>query len=245
VSDAELAERAGWERPPPDVYRRLSAASQLFGSTLHAGLLSLDDATVPARVHERSHVAIDRFTGGVGEGPFTEELTTGAVPLETTLRVECFALWHLALLALTLRELDLGYAAIGGGTRKGQGRVKAEVLWVNARYAETVYRESGVSGGVISAQAWLHHATEGQPWYRDETPPAVLAAEGRRKDGRAPAVLLPDLTPQDESADDWRRAGTLKVSVPQKRVAELFRAAISDPWRAWLAVWNKEGETYG
>ena len=210
---------------PGQIYALLSAASQLFGATVHAGLLTLTDAQ-PAEVkpQRRSHVAIDRLTGGVGEGPFIEELVPAAVPLECRLRLSNFALWHLALLALTIQEFNAGYSAIGGGTRKGQGQVRIAVSGLTCLYSQVA---GPLSGGIVSAQARLAvlDATA-------DLPATVRAVEHDR-------VLLPDLAPTP--ARSWRDAGMIRVEVPDGRLDELFKAAVREVWVPWIETLVREG----
>ncbi len=231
IADSELVE---WntthhrynddELKPERVYRILSPASQLFGCTLHAGLVTLDDASVQQKTWRRSHVAIDRFTGGVGEGPFIEELSPAIVPLNTRLTITNFALWHIALLALVFQEINHGYAAIGGGTRKGQGQMRIDVPRVDISYAEKVY---GESSGIISAQARLTDA----PWNATDVPPDVVAAERT-------LALLETLKPQE--LQGWFASGTVSMAVQGPQVETLFRKAVEQAWRAWIQVVREE-----
>lgn len=228
---------------PGQIYTLLSAASQLFGTTVHAGLLTLSDAepkpepvdpqprsyvanAQPARVdpQRRSHVAIDRLTGGVGEGPFIEELVPAAVPLECRLRLSNFALWHLALLALTIQEFNAGYSAIGGGTRKGQGQVRIAVSGLACLYSQVA---GPLTGGIVSAQARLAKLDT-----TADLPAAVRAVECNR-------VLLPDLAPTP--ARNWRDAGMIRVEVPDGRLDELFKAAVREVWVPWVETLVREG----
>lgn len=84
---------------------------------------------VPA---ERTHIAIDRFTGGVLDGALytTEVLEGGTFAIEATLlpgeaggrRREEIA----AVLRLVLEDLNDGIIGMGGGTARGYGSVRAE-----------------------------------------------------------------------------------------------------------------------
>lgn len=201
---------------PGHVYTILSPASQLFGCTLHAGLVTLDDAHVPKKkTMRRSHVAIDRFTGGVGEGPFIEELAPADTPLQTRLSIRNFALWHIGLMALVFQEINRGYVHIGGGTRKGQGQVQIDVPCVGFCYAQRVY---GASSGIISAQARLKAG---------DVPPDVLQAEEQM-------VLLK--TAEKQEPRGWRNAGTVSLLVQEEQVQQLFREAVGQAWRQWIRV---------
>jgi CRISPR/Cas system CSM-associated protein Csm3 (group 7 of RAMP superfamily) len=234
IADSELIEWGAQQSPrqifaSKTLYAMLSAASQLFGATVHAGLLTLEDACTDAeQTVRRSHVAIDRFTGGVGEGPFIEELAPANVPLTTRLQISNFALWHIGLLALTLREINQGYAGIGGGTRKGQGQVEVSVSKMQFEYLAAGY---DTGSGIISAQSRLadpcwHLA----PDQTSDVPAAVVAERSR--------VLLPDLQPATIS--DWRAAGKVTLSVANERVNDLFRAAVQDAWGPWVRDISQE-----
>lgn len=234
IADSELPEWAKAQPTPPAdleparVYRVLSAASQLFGATVHAGLLRLDDATAATTTtHRRSHVAIDRFTGGVGEGPFIEQLAPASIPLTTQVTVSNFALWQIGLLALTFRELSQGYGAVGGGTRKGHGQVTIAVSEVAFSYMEAAYDRSG---GIVSAQARLADDQWCGTGMAHNVPAAVLAERE--------VTLLPDLAPQ--RAQDWRAAGTVRLAVPDAQVSELFRQAVRDAWMPWISRMGEE-----
>ncbi len=209
---------------PQCVYPYLSPASQLFGCTVHAGLVTLDDAQVNQKTTQRrSHVALDRFTGGVGEGPFIEELAPAQLPLHTKLTITNFALWQIALLALVFQEINRGYVHLGGGTRKGQGQVTIAIPQIIFQYAEAIY---GDSAGVISAQARLAHA----PWH-EQVPEPVQQVE-------ADLALLPDLQPQLPRG--WREAGMKVLIAQETTVQRLFAEAVRHAWSKWVALMTQE-----
>jgi CRISPR/Cas system CSM-associated protein Csm3 (group 7 of RAMP superfamily) len=210
---------------PDQIYKLLSPASQLFGATVHAGLLTLTDAQPQSvKLQRRSHVAIDRLTGGVGEGPFIEELSPANVPLTSTLRITNFALRHLALLALTVQEINAGFSAIGGGTRKGQGRVKIALSGLEFAYSAAT---NHYSNGIISAQACL--AAQNL---------AADVPEGVRKH-EVGVVILPDLAPLP--SQDWRNDGLVRFAVPEARLDECFQSAVRDAWVPWVRDAISEG----
>lgn len=214
------------ERAAKQIYKLLSPASQLFGCTLHAGLLTLEDARAARLNGRRTHVAIDRFTGGVGEGPFIEALAPSDAPLTTTLTITNFALWQVGLLALVFQEINRGYVGVGGGTRKGQGQVRIEVPQVVVCYAEQAYPRAA---GIISAQAQLAR----EPWSASvrDVPAEVQAVERG-------LVLLADLEPQPNT--DWRAAGLRTLLVQEACVAQLFREAVQQAWRPWVQQMRRE-----
>ncbi len=235
IADSELIEwnkgqrhYSSEELTPQTIYKRQSAASQLFGSTLHAGLLRLEDAAAPSvQRHRRSHVAIDRFTGGVGEGPFIEELAPAATTLETKLTLTNFALWQIGLLALVFQEINRGYVGLGGGTRKGQGRVQINAARITIQYPELVYN---VPSGVISAQARLADP----PWSSPDVPKEVVAVERG-------CVLLAELEPYLDQ--NWRESGTRTLLVQEDQIESLFTAAVATVWRAWVDQMTQDERT--
>jgi len=237
IADTELVEwnnrhrRYTSEIKPDQVYRILSPASQLFGCTLHAGLVTLEDACASERrTWRRSHVAIDRFTGGVGEGPFIEKLAAAETSLTTTLTITNFALWHIALMALVVQEISRGYVHVGGGTRKGQGQVQIAIPRLDISYARAAYNKSDNKPvGIISAQARL----EDEPWHATDVPLDVVAAEGG-------ITLLETLEPQ--SPRGWREESTVLFLVQEDQVEQLFREAVAKAWRAWIEQVKKEEE---
>lgn len=236
IADSELLDwmqAHGNQLPAPmAVYPLLSAASQLFGATVHAGLVTLEDACAndagswdDAR-WRRSHVAIDRFTGGVGEGPFVEALAD-TMPLETVLTVTNFALWHLALIGLTIQELNLGYAVVGGGTRKGQGQMHIDVPEISVRYAHAGLHERGI----VSAQARL----AGHPWNAAESVPAEVRAI------ESDTVLLPELAPI--TPRNWRDDSVRTLIATGAEVEQLFAQAVSNVWRRWVPLMIEEARS--
>ncbi|NJN66271.1 MAG: hypothetical protein HC884_05950 [Chloroflexaceae bacterium] len=228
IADSELVEWNNHRKHYPDdaldstqVYRLLSPASQLFGCTLHRGLVTLEDAhATESTTWRRSHVAIDRLTGGVGQGPFTDDQVPEQTVLESTLTIHNFALWQIGLLALVFQEISLGYVPVGGGTRKGQGQMQVEVPSITFQYSDAAYHHSGRTG-IISAQARLAHP----PWSVRDAPSAVTAVEQN-------LVLLEDIEPQ--LTQEWHQQGITTLQVQETQVPRLFQAAVRDAWRPWI-----------
>jgi CRISPR/Cas system CSM-associated protein Csm3 (group 7 of RAMP superfamily) len=96
------------------------------------GLLAFADSlishagggTPPAPV-ERTHVAVDRITGGARDKLlYTEQvIDTGQLSL-TTYFLDALPPWGRGLLLLALRDIHDGHVAIGGGTTRGQGTLR-------------------------------------------------------------------------------------------------------------------------
>ncbi len=226
VSDSELLawhatlsqeQQAQLPVTPDRIYMLLSAASQLFGATVHAGLLHISDAGVAAATARRSHVALDRFHGGVGEGPFVEELVSTKAPLTTQIEIHNFALWHIALLALVVREINEGYVRFGLGTRKGQGRMQAQMTHMRFEYSALAYQ---IPSGILSAQARL----AAPPWNMADIPQAVLQAES--------LPVCPELHPREPTC--WQEEGIRFIDVPEKQVLPVLQALVAGPWQTWI-----------
>jgi|GEM_PF-5719063 len=238
IADSELAEwnethnRYTQEQLAPErIYRVLSAASQMFGCTLHAGLVTLDDATMPARrLSPRTHVAIDRFTGGVGEGPFNEQLVVEQSPLTTHLTITNFALWQIGLLALVFQEINRGYVGIGAGTRKGQGQMKIAVPVITFTYNAQAYKDS--QKGIISAQAALK---QWLPEMVHDVPEEISAMQAGSEDN---TVLLEAIDPQ--TSQDWREQGMKVLLVQEEQVPALFQEAVQHAWGPWVQQMMKQ-----
>jgi CRISPR/Cas system CSM-associated protein Csm3 (group 7 of RAMP superfamily) len=92
------------------------------------GLLTFDDSPVtipadgPANIRHRTHVAVDRITGGARDKLlYTWETVEHG---ETTLRIrplDTVPDWGWGLLLLAIRDIHDGFVGIGGGVTRGQG----------------------------------------------------------------------------------------------------------------------------
>jgi len=111
--------------------------SKLFGFTALGGKIRFKDAypldseKFKQRIKLLDHVAIDRFTGGAAEGKkfnsrpfFPKNPPDDSGDLQFQLELVDFKLWHLGLVALLLKDLQLGKIRIGYGRTKGLGKVK-------------------------------------------------------------------------------------------------------------------------
>jgi CRISPR/Cas system CSM-associated protein Csm3 (group 7 of RAMP superfamily) len=96
------------------------------GRTGRRGRIAVRDAQVPnAREGVRSHVAIDRVTGGARDQALfaTEVVTEGVFRIQVE-ALETVPEWTRGLLLAALADIDEGYVGLGGGTTRGQGTVK-------------------------------------------------------------------------------------------------------------------------
>jgi hypothetical protein len=111
------------------IYEKLCPICQVFGHTIMASHLWLDDAypTQETRdkvndTEERDGVAIDRISGAVAVGPFQLEVVTRG-EFRAGLALRNFQLWHVGLLALALREMGDGRVPLGFAKSRGLGQV--------------------------------------------------------------------------------------------------------------------------
>ncbi len=112
-----------------DLYPKLCPVCQIFGHTLKASHLWLSDAyPTPETVgvinetEQRDGVAIDRVSGAVAVGPFQLEAVTRGI-FRASLTLRNFQLWHVGLLAVTLRDMSTGRVPLGFSKSRGLGQV--------------------------------------------------------------------------------------------------------------------------
>ncbi len=259
IADSELIE---WYQANPTkaahgaidhLYQHLAAISQLFGATVHAGLVTLEDAIAhvslpPESWQRRPHVAIDRFTGGVGVGPFS---TTAApakaqgqpVHLTSTLTIRNFTLWQLGLLAITFQEFGLGYAAMGAGTRKGYGRFTVAVPQIECAYHAGLLQHVGITSAeaalpLYSAQGLLAASSTAAPTAAHDVPPEIRLLEVQA--GHPRALSPGHLQRTAQPPTSWRTTGTVIGTATGATVTELFQAAVVGPWRTWVRYKQEE-----
>lgn len=101
----------------------------LFGSTARRGRIGFRDSAVTrSRRQDRSHVAIDRISGGGRDKLlFTDEVVTGGrVTLTITPlgAVGVVAEWERNLLLHVVRDIHDGLIGVGGGAQRGQGTLR-------------------------------------------------------------------------------------------------------------------------
>lgn len=113
-----------------EIYRQLCPICRIFGHTVMASHLYVEDA-YPAtpeaarlanQTEERDGVAIDRVSGAVAVGPFQLEVVTRG-EFATRLTLRNFQLWHVGLLAVALRDLGEQRVPLGFARSRGLGRV--------------------------------------------------------------------------------------------------------------------------
>ncbi|SDH47779.1 RAMP superfamily CRISPR-associated protein [Pseudonocardia oroxyli] len=96
--------------------------------TGHVGRLSFSDSVVSGEIVHRSHVGIDRFTGGARTGLlFSDEVVeSGSLTLtvEPTRPGDQLTPADRGLLLLALRDIDDQLVGIGGGTTRGYGSLR-------------------------------------------------------------------------------------------------------------------------
>lgn len=134
-SEETIAE-ASDEPPGPRAYNGSCYACRLFGNTVLASRVRVGDlALLPEPsplLQRRYHVAIDRVTGAVANGPFELEILTDAL-FEGQLVLRNVTLGQLGLLAGALLDVGDGLVPLGYGKSRGMGRVELTVQTMTIR----------------------------------------------------------------------------------------------------------------
>jgi CRISPR/Cas system CSM-associated protein Csm3 (group 7 of RAMP superfamily) len=194
------------------LFRESCVVCQLFGNSALAARLRVSDAypTEPARLEQRGGLAIDRVYGNAAGAPFTYEVATaGAFVAELT--VHNFALAHLGLLALALRDLDEGRCAVGYGKSRGLGRLAVQVRAATVRYPGCTVREGqllSLRGAAIGPADQLHGAGQfvdarGYEYPAEDTAP-LPAGVVLHDDGWGAASARLEGNQGDGLTDLWR-----------------------------------------
>lgn len=109
---------------------------RLFGSSYSKGRIQISDGLAPvaktstgaypAEAQVRSHVAVDRFTGGANEGFFFTNLvlTSASAPFNASIIIENPTEEEARWVAETLRALDLGILSVGSSKAGGRLALK-------------------------------------------------------------------------------------------------------------------------
>lgn len=122
-----------------DIYKFSSFTDRIFGNTLIASRLSIQDAhpidKKQLKIQERNGVAIDRVFGSVAVGPFNYQVCT-AGEFRTKIHLKNFSLAQLGLIGLVLRDLNDGWFGIGFAKSRGLGTV-------TVKYNEAVVQYPG------------------------------------------------------------------------------------------------------
>lgn len=114
------------------LFKVLCPACQVFGSLSNAGRFNISDAYLenPDQTQApevRDHVSIDRFTGGSLKGALMNNEAQTDGRFKTQISLENITWWQLAWIGLVLRDLEDGFIAIGAGSSRGMGQVKAKI----------------------------------------------------------------------------------------------------------------------
>lgn len=121
---------------PSEEYQELCLACRIFGHTAHAGHFISSDA-YPLQpidgLQLRQGVAINRFSGGVGVGPFEMEVATSG-QFQVKFSIINFEIWQIGLLALALRDMAEGRLLIGFGKSRGLGQVNLHLTQLEIAY---------------------------------------------------------------------------------------------------------------
>lgn len=117
------------------IYKDSCTISQLFGNTLIASRLRIEDAYPKGEVklEERNGVAIDRVFGSVAVGPFNYQVCTQG-EFKTKIHLKNFTLAQLGLLGLVLRDLNEGWFGLGFAKSRGLGTVSVQFEQATVQY---------------------------------------------------------------------------------------------------------------
>ena len=98
----------------------------LFGSTARRGRIGFRDSTVAQpHVEPRSHVAIDRISGGGRDKLlFTDSVVTSGQVTLSVLSLGTVADWERDLLLHAVADIHDGLIGVGGGAQRGQGTLQ-------------------------------------------------------------------------------------------------------------------------
>jgi CRISPR/Cas system CSM-associated protein Csm3 (group 7 of RAMP superfamily) len=130
-----------------DIYKLSSFTDQMFGNTLIASRIRIEDAypveSQPVKLEERNGVAIDRVFGSVAVGPFNYQVCT-AGEFRTKLHLKNFSLAQLGLIGLVLRDLDEGWFGLGFAKSRGLGIVEVKLNQAVVQYPGCVVEDQRI-----------------------------------------------------------------------------------------------------
>ncbi|MCP6759995.1 MAG: RAMP superfamily CRISPR-associated protein [Fischerella sp. CENA71] len=139
------------------IYKESSFTDQIFGNTIIASRLRIEDAypdtSVPIKIEERNGVAIDRVFSSVAHGPFDYQVCTGGA-FKTKIHLKNFSLAQLGLIALVLRDLDAGWFGIGFAKSRGLGIVRLEYNSAVVQYPGCILDDEGQIYPFGSSMPW-------------------------------------------------------------------------------------------
>lgn len=190
-------------------------ACRLFGSTIHAGLIRINDAWAEGtpRPITMTGIAIDRFTGGVKQGAL---YSLEALPIETSfhtcLSIDNVEFWQLGLLALAGREMSEGHIRVGSGTRRGLGHLAVTWQKIQFIYPKSLYEKAATQQ--LSSQSGVLAPAQ-----------ALALGHDHLNYPEAEAWLLPELKP--EPPHDWRDAQWLRFHITDNTVERLQAACVN------------------
>ncbi|MBI2566880.1 MAG: CRISPR-associated RAMP protein [Candidatus Schekmanbacteria bacterium] len=171
----EAARRGGAAIDSVTAYRTACAACRLFGSLRFIGRIRISDAYPKAGEAKpvaelRDNVAIDRFTGGAASGKKFDQVVVQGGAFETEISIDNFELWQLAALDLVLADFADGILAIGSGTSRGLGAVKAEVDSLKLSYLRPQERIAGIGQLCEPATRNAYALSEWRPGSQPDLP---------------------------------------------------------------------------
>ncbi len=117
----------------PNAYALSCPICKIFGNTSLGSRIKFSDAILSDQgsrnrlnLPKRDGIAIDRFTGGVKEGPFSYQYVLNR-EFTTKIQIRNFELWQLGILAFLLRDFEDELVPIGYGKTRGLGKVKGTI----------------------------------------------------------------------------------------------------------------------
>jgi len=128
------------KKNPVNEYALSCPVCKIFGNTSLGSRIKFSDAILSDQgsrnrlnLPKRDGIAIDRFTGGVKEGPFSYQYVLNR-EFTTKIQIRNFELWQLGMLAFLLRDFKDELVPIGYGKTRGLGKVKGTVDLMTITY---------------------------------------------------------------------------------------------------------------
>jgi CRISPR-associated RAMP protein (TIGR02581 family) len=159
------------------VYALSCPICKLFGNTSQGSRIKITDAypitlTTP---QDRPGIAVDRFTGGVAQGPFFYEHVMG-ITFKSEVTIRNFEFWQLGLLAYLFRDFQEELVPIGFGKTRGFGKVKGTIqsFTVNCFGAKTLLYDKAKKELTILGISSQYDDTDRDNYCFADEPPLVI-----------------------------------------------------------------------
>ncbi len=125
-------------------YEQICIGCRMFGSTVLGSRIKFKDAypiDIDPKIGFRNGVGINRITGAAQKGALYDFEVVEEGKFLVSISLNNFELYQLKLLLFVLKDIDDGYAAFGGSSTRGNGKMKVEE--VNFEYRD--YRKDVAS----------------------------------------------------------------------------------------------------